>query len=90
MLGACVARFWWDEDGAVTVDWVALAGAMVGLAVLILLNVAKDATEVSDKLGAEIGNTSISDITYMVTPSGKSSGSGSPGLNSGSSGSVSP
>jgi Flp pilus assembly pilin Flp len=79
MLKACFARFLRDEDGAVTVDWVALAGAMVGLGVLIVLDIANDATVVSTKLGTDLNNTSISDITYMVTPSGGSSGTGSSG-----------
>jgi hypothetical protein len=76
MLRACLARFVGDEDGAVTVDWVALAGAMVGLGVLILLDVAEGATNVSSQIEAELSKSHISDITSLVTPPGQTSGGG--------------
>ena len=47
MLWAGLERFMADESGAVTVDWVALTGALVGLGVLMLLNIADGAMEVS-------------------------------------------
>jgi Flp pilus assembly pilin Flp len=74
---ARLARFLKDEDGAVTVDWVALTGAMVGLAVLIVLDIAEGATNVSGEIGAELSNSHISDITFLVTPPEQTSGSGS-------------
>ena len=77
MLKACLARFLKDEDGAVTVDWVALAGAMVGLGVLIVLDVAEGATNVSSQIEDQLSNAHISDITFLVTPPGQSSGGGS-------------
>ncbi|MEM6276260.1 MAG: hypothetical protein AAF714_04870 [Pseudomonadota bacterium] len=40
-----IARLWKDEDGAITVDWVVLTAAMVGLAVVIGAAVANGASE---------------------------------------------
>lgn len=39
------ARFVADEDGAVSVDWVVLTAAIVGLGVAILVNVGGTAQE---------------------------------------------
>ncbi|EYD74554.1 hypothetical protein Rumeso_03850 [Rubellimicrobium mesophilum DSM 19309] len=69
MFGACLARLLRDEDGGVAIDWVALAGAMIGLAVLVVLHVAEGAKDVSAGVGAELGNSHISDITFLLHPS---------------------
>lgn len=41
------ARFWADTEGAVTVDWVVLTAAIVGLAVAILVVVGAGTKEIS-------------------------------------------
>ena len=79
MLGACLARFFRNENGAVIVDWVALTGAVIGLAVLILLDVVEGATSVSDRIGAEMDKPHISDITDLVSPPAGSTAAGGPG-----------
>ncbi len=79
MLRFGLERFMADESGAVSVDWVALAGALVGLAVLIVLNVTQGAMDASSKLGDDLSNSEISDITFMVKPSGQTSGAGGTG-----------
>ena len=68
MLRACLARLLTDEDGAVTVDWVALAGALVGLGVLVGLDVAQGATHATGALEAELSQAGIVDLTFLVTP----------------------
>lgn len=40
--------FWTDEDGAVTVDWVVLTGAVVVVAALV-------GTTISDPVNTELG-----------------------------------
>ena len=41
-------RFRRDECGAVTVDWVVLTAALIGLSIAILTSVSQGATELSD------------------------------------------
>ena len=51
-----------DEDGAVTVDWVVLTAALVGLAVAVIAMVAAGATDHSNSVGAQLSNQAI--LTY--------------------------
>lgn len=44
-----------DETGAVTVDWVVLTAAIVGLAVAVLLSVGGPTKEFADKIGTTVG-----------------------------------
>ena len=50
MLGICNCwiRFRRDDAGAVTVDWIVLTAALVGLGIAVLTSVANGATEMSD------------------------------------------
>ncbi len=41
-----------SEDGAVTVDWVVLTAAIVGLGIVVITAVGGGATDVSEGLGA--------------------------------------
>ncbi len=43
-----------DESGAVTVDWVVLTAAIVGLGVSVITVIGKSATDRSDGLGAHL------------------------------------
>lgn len=51
-----------DEDGAVTVDWVVLTAALVGLGVAVIAMVAAGATDHSNGVGAQLSNQTI--LTY--------------------------
>jgi Flp pilus assembly pilin Flp len=46
-----IRNFRKDEDGAVTVDWVVLTAAVVGLAVAAYSSIETGATELTDKTG---------------------------------------
>lgn len=46
-----IRNFLKDEDGAVTVDWVVLTAAVVGLAVAAYSSIETGATELTDKTG---------------------------------------
>ena len=48
-----------DESGAVTVDWVVLTAALVGLGVGVIAVIAQGATDTSTGLGAHLSNQSI-------------------------------
>ena len=56
-------RFWNDEDGAVTVDWVVLTGSVIGvtLAIIALIGVAFEpgATNIGTELGDYTINTTF-------------------------------
>ena len=47
-----IKRFRAREDGAVTVDWVVLTAAIVGLAVALIAMIANGATDKSTSVGA--------------------------------------
>jgi Flp pilus assembly pilin Flp len=43
-----------DEDGAVTVDWVVLTAAIVGLGIAVLVSVRGGATQMADNIASEL------------------------------------
>lgn len=43
-----------DEDGAVTVDWVVLTAAIVGLGIAVLTTVSNGAEDLADGIGDEL------------------------------------
>jgi len=45
-----------DEDGAVTVDWVVLTAAIVGMAIAIYLGVEAGALDLSDGISSYLSN----------------------------------
>lgn len=45
-----------DASGAVTVDWVVLTAAIIGLGMLALMPVAYSTENIADSTGALIGN----------------------------------
>ena len=47
-------KFRKDEDGAVTVDWVVLTAAIVGLGIAVLAAVGGGTTSLSDKISAQL------------------------------------
>ena len=49
-------RFKDDEDGAVTVDWVVLTAAIVGLGVAVLASVRSATTTLGERISQEIDN----------------------------------
>lgn len=48
-----------DEAGAVTVDWVVLTAALIGIGMVVLMPVAFEADSSSARIGAEIGEQEI-------------------------------
>lgn len=44
-----------DENGAVTVDWVVLTAALIGIGMLVLMPVAFSADSASNLIGDDIG-----------------------------------
>ncbi len=49
-----IKNFRADEDGAVTVDWVVLTAAIVGLGIAVLASVSGGATALATDIGADL------------------------------------
>ena len=48
-----------DEDGAVTVDWVVLTAAIVGLGIAVLTSVSGGTTSLADKISSNLANQTV-------------------------------
>ena len=57
-----IKNFRRDEDGAVTVDWVVLTAAIVGLGIAILTSVGNGTTALGSKVSSQLNAQSI--LTY--------------------------
>ncbi|WP_149588227.1 hypothetical protein [Tabrizicola flagellatus] len=62
-----------DEAGAVTVDWVVLTAAVVGLGLLIFSWVRPAVSNLAEAINTELGNAQ-----ETMTSSGAGAGSGTP------------
>lgn len=49
-----LTHFLFEDDGAVTVDWVVLTAAIVGIAVAVLTAVGGSTTGLATKIGDEV------------------------------------
>ncbi|CUK04836.1 hypothetical protein RUE5091_02642 [Ruegeria denitrificans] len=58
-----IKNFRKDEDGAVTVDWVVLTAAIVGLAAVAYTSIGQGTGGLSERIGTEISGTTVQDIT---------------------------
>ncbi len=58
-----IQNFARDEDGAVTVDWVVLTAAIVGLGIAVLTSVSTGAELMADNIELELGTT-VPDIVF--------------------------
>lgn len=56
-------RFYSDDSGAVTVDWVVLSAAVVGLGVLVITTIAGSVDTMADNITTAVDHTHFGDIT---------------------------
>ena len=54
-----IKKFHNDESGAVTVDWVVLTAAIVGLGIAVIVAVGPSIVELAEGIGAEVTETNI-------------------------------
>jgi Flp pilus assembly pilin Flp len=54
-----IKNFRADEDGAVTVDWVVLTAAIVGLGIAVLTAVSNGATDLAGDIQTNLTNTGV-------------------------------
>ena len=52
-------QFFADESGAVTVDWVVLTAAIVGLGIAVLTSVSGGTTDLADSISSELSGMDI-------------------------------
>jgi|HotLakDrversion3_3_1040253.scaffolds.fasta_scaffold02211_1 Flp pilus assembly pilin Flp len=57
-----LAKFRRDEDGAVTVDWVVLTAAIVGLGIAVISTVAGGASEIGSNISDHLSSQTM--VTY--------------------------
>ena len=58
-----IKNFRADEDGAVTVDWVVLTAAIVGLGIAVLASVRTGATAMADKIQTQL-QTAVPTVSF--------------------------
>ena len=56
---AYIRHFYRDEDGAVTVDWVVLTAAIVGMGVIVVTTVARGALDHTSGLNSHLANAEV-------------------------------
>ncbi|NBD29957.1 MAG: hypothetical protein GVY31_07960 [Alphaproteobacteria bacterium] len=54
-----IKNFRRDEDGAVTVDWVVLTAAIVGLGIAVLASVGGGTADLADKIETQLSAQTI-------------------------------
>jgi Flp pilus assembly pilin Flp len=54
-----------DESGAVTVDWVVLTAAIVGLGIAVLMSVGNGTTSLADKISSSLANASVRTLSDL-------------------------
>jgi Flp pilus assembly pilin Flp len=59
MSGCGIWRFWKDQDGAVTVDWVVLTAAVIGLGMVVLMPVAFATTSATNGVAAYVASVPV-------------------------------
>jgi hypothetical protein len=71
-----VGNFLGDEDGAVTVDWVVLTAAVVGLGLLIAPLIGQNTVDLAGDIAADVDEVRIYQYTQSSAPGGSGSGTG--------------
>ena len=59
-------RFQSDEAGAVTVDWVVLTAAIVGLGLVVVSPLGGSAYSFGGAVGTGLANKTMSDLTFSA------------------------
>ena len=67
---ANIKTFAADESGAVTVDWVVLTAAIVGLGIAVIASVRTGTQDIGDKIQASLTSATIADLGDLSAPAG--------------------
>ena len=63
-----IKNFAADESGAVTVDWVVLTAAIVGLGIAVVLAVRGGTTDVAQKIETSLKSAEIANLGCLSNP----------------------
>lgn len=66
-LSATIKNFFNDEAGAVTVDWVVLTAAIVGIGLAVVASVRTGANSVAGQIQASLTSATIAQIGAIPT-----------------------
>ena len=55
-----------DEDGAVTVDWVVLTAAIVGLGIAVLSSVSSGTQSVTENISGYLGDMDVNESPFTT------------------------
>lgn len=55
-----------DESGAVTVDWVVLTAAIVGLGIAVLMSVGNGTTSLADKISTSLATAEVRSLDGLA------------------------
>lgn len=59
-------KFLWNEAGAVTVDWVVLSAAIIGLGILVVGPIVIGSNSMADKVGGTFTKATVSLSSGLV------------------------
>lgn len=59
-----IKNFRTEEDGAVTVDWVVLTAAIVGLGIAVILAVRSGTVNMASDIGTTLSNATVPSIQF--------------------------
>ena len=59
-----IKNFHAEEDGAVTVDWVVLTAAIVGLGIAVILAVRTGTVNMASDIGTTLSGANVPSITF--------------------------
>ena len=59
-----IATFWDDTSGAVTVDWVVLTAAVVGLAIMVVTPIALETESMTEKTADYIDDVPVGFMSH--------------------------
>ena len=62
-----IKNFRKDEDGAVTVDWVVLTAAVVGLAAVAYSQVGEGANQLANDVEGALTDATVATVTTSIT-----------------------
>ncbi len=54
-----ITSFLMDDTASITVDWVVLTAALIGIAMLVLGPIAFEMNSLADRVGAWVGDTDV-------------------------------
>lgn len=65
-----LAQFFCDEDGAITVDWVVLTAALLGISIVVMIAISDNIGDASSHIETELSETPLKVHSYQQAITG--------------------